>query len=307
MYNPDQNTVYTPTPPPALNKKKKRTRFGNFIRIILIILVLAFIVKAFFLDAFRIPTASMENTLLVGDNILVSKLAYNFHTPRYIPMTSISIPSADLFSISDPERGDVIIFKFPYGTELPDKNSINLVKRIIGLPGDSVQLIKQQVYVNGLEVDFPSSAKLDRINKVPPGTSEKGIFPPDSNWNRDNYGPIVIPRKGELVELNAKNARLWKTLIDRELGRNTLSVEGTVVTIEGKPVHGYTLTKNYYFVLGDNRENSMDSRYWGLVPEDMIIGKAFMIYWSWDPYIPNRKFYNLIEPLRFGRLFKIIR
>ena len=282
MYNPDQKTVYTETPPTVLRPKKKRTRFGNFIRIILIILVIALVVKSFLFDAFRIPTGSMENTLLIGDNIVVNKFAYNFHTPRYVPFTSISIPSVDLFSISTPDRGDVIIFKFPYGSELSGENDINLVKRIVGLPGDTVQIIKQQLYVNGLQIDFPVSTKLDKINKMPMGIREKGIFPPDSNWNKDNFGPVIVPKKGDVIELNTQNAVLWKTLIDREIGKNTLSAEGSVITIEGKPVHGYTLTRNYYFVLGDNRENSMDSRYWGFVPEDMIIGHAFMIYWSWD-------------------------
>lgn len=304
MYNPGQKTVFTEAQSPLIRKQKKRSAFGKFIKVILIALVLAIVIRSFFLDAFRIPTGSMESTLLVGDNILVNKVAYNFHTPRYIPFTSISVPSADIFPISTPDRGDVIIFKFPYGS---NDNDINLVKRIIGLPGDTIQIIKQQLYVNGLEVDYPQYAKLDRINKMPAGTPEKGIFPPDNNWNKDNFGPVVVPRKGELIELNAKNAALWKTLIDRELGKNTLSAEGTVITIEGKPVHGYTLTKDYYFVLGDNRENSMDSRYFGFVPEDSIIGEAFMIYWSWDPYVPNRKFYNMIEPLRFGRLFKTVR
>jgi signal peptidase I len=307
MFNPNQNTVFSETPQTPVRPKKKRTRFGNFIRIILLVIVAALVVKSFFLDAFRIPTGSMENTLLVGDNILVSKVAYSFHTPRYIPLTSVSIPSSDLISFSDPDRGDVIIFKFPYGSDVSDKNTINLVKRVVGLPGDTIQIIDQQVYVNGLEINPPVSAKLNKEDKMAAGTPEKGIFPPDSNWNKDNFGPVIVPGKGDLINLNVENAALWKTLIDRELGKNTLSVEGTVITIEGKPVHGYTLTQNYYFVLGDNRENSMDSRYWGFVPEDMIIGEAFMIYWSWDPYIPNRKFYDLAEPIRFGRLFKIIR
>ncbi len=307
MFNPTQNTVYTENPSPVLKSKKKRTKFGNFIRIIFLILVLAIIVKSFFLEAFRIPTGSMENTLLVGDNILVNKIAYDFHTPRFIPFTTVSIPSVDIFSISTPDIGDVIVFKFPYGSELSDENSINLVKRVVGLPGDKIQIIKQEVYVNGLQIGFPISAKLNKENQMPIGSPEKGIFPSDSNWNKDNYGPVTVPKKGDLIELTPQNAALWKTIIDRELGKNTLSVEGTVITIEGKPVHGYTLTKNYYFVLGDNRENSMDSRYWGFVPEDMIIGKAFMIYWSWDPYIQSRKFYNLIEPIRFDRLFKSIK
>ncbi len=304
MFNPHPKTVFTEAPSSVSDKKKKKSLFGKFIRVILIALVLALIVKSFFLDAFSIPTGSMEYTLLVGDNVLVNELAYSFHTPRYIPLTSISIPSSDILSISSPDRGDVVIFKFPYGS---DENDINLVKRIVGLPGDAVQIIKQQVYVNGLEINYPQYAKLDRINKMPPGNHEQGIFPSDSNWNKDNYGPVVVPKEGQIIELNAKNAAVWKSLIDRELGRNTVSTEGTVVTIDGKPVHGYTLTKNYYFVLGDNRENSMDSRYWGFVPEDMIIGKAFMVYWSWDPYVPERKFYNLIEPLRFGRLFKFVK
>ena len=306
MFNPGQNTVYSETPPPPVIPKKERTKSGIFLRIVLLIIVLAIIVKAFFIDAFRIPTGSMENTLVVGDNVLVNKFAYNFHTPRYVPFTSISIPSADIFSISKPKIGDVIIFKFPYETELASDNSVNLVKRIVALPGDKVQIIKQVVYVNGKELDFPRAVKINREDRLAAGVPEKGIFPPDSNWNKDNYGPITVPKKGDLIDLTPQNAAYWKPIIDRELGKNTLSVEGTVITIEGQPVHGYTLTKDYYFVLGDNRENSMDSRYWGFVPEDMIIGKAFLIYFSWDPYVPNRKFYNVVEPIRFGRFFKSV-
>jgi signal peptidase I len=307
MYNPTQNTVYTGTPETPFNPRPKRSGFGRFIRLILFIFVLALIIRAFFIDAFRIPTGSMENTLLVGDNVLVNKIAYNFHSPRYVPFTSISIPSFDIFSISQPDLGDVIVFKFPYGSELPDENSVNLIKRIAGLPGDTVRIIKQEVFVNGKSLPFPFAVKINRNDRMEAGVVETGIFPPDSSWNKDNYGPIFIPKKGDLIDLNPVNAHLWKTIIDRELGRNTLSVEGTVITIDGKPVHGYTITKNYYFVLGDNRENSMDSRYWGYVPEDMIIGRAFMIYWSWNPFIPERKFYNIVEPIRFDRLFKIIR
>ncbi len=307
MFNPSQNTVYTEAPPPEYIPRKKRSRFGTLIRVLFIILIAAILIKSFLVDAFRIPTGSMENTLLVGDNILVSKVAYDFHTPRYIPFTGISIASADLFSISDPERGDVIVFQFPYGTEIPDANSINLVKRIEGLPGDIIQIKKQEVFVNGKPEPFPFAVKINRDNRMEAGIPEPGIFPDDSAWNKDNYGPITVPKKGQLVDLTPGNARFWKPIIDRELGKNTLSVEGTVITIEGQPVHGYTLTKDYYFVLGDNRENSMDSRYWGFVSRDMIIGEAFMIYWSWDPYVPNRKFYNVVEPIRFDRLFKSIR
>ena len=122
MFNPNQNTVYTEPPPQSIAPEKKKSRFGKFIRIILLILVIVFIIKAFFIDAFRIPTGSMENTLLVGDNVLVNKIAYNFHTPRYIPFTSISIPSFDIFSLSSPGRGDVMIFKFPYGRRAIQKN-----------------------------------------------------------------------------------------------------------------------------------------------------------------------------------------
>lgn len=307
MYTPGQNTVFSEAPPPSLKPKKKRTKLGNFLRIFFLVFLLALIIKSFFIDAFRIPTGSMENTLLVGDNVFVNKLAYSFHTPRYVPFTSISVPSIDLFSTGDPDRGDVIIFKFPYGSELSSENSINLVKRIVGLPGDTIQIINQQVFVNSKPLDFPVTAKVNFKEKMEAGIREKGIFPPDSSWNKDNYGPVVVPRKGALINLNPDNARLWKTLIDRELDKNTLSVEGTVITIEGKPVHGYTLKKNYYFVLGDNRENSMDSRYWGFVPKDMMIGTVFMVYWSWDPYVPNRKFYDIVEPIRFDRIFKIIK
>ena len=279
----------------------------KFLKYIFIALVSALILKSFVVDAFKIPSASMENTLLVGDYILINKVSYDLKTPHYIPLINIWISSFSLVRFKGPERNDVIVFKFPgYPNEFKPSKNTSFVKRIIGLPGDTVQIKKEWVYINGLKISQPQNAilpysKVDKKNII-----DDRIYPPNEKWNNDNYGPIVVPEKGMRIRLDSKNIVEWQALIDREYGYKAVSVEGSVVNIDHKPVRGYTIKKNYYFVMGDNREDSMDSRYWGFVAEDLIIGKAMIIYWSWDSYKTVDKWYDSLNPLRLNRIFKII-
>jgi signal peptidase I len=279
----------------------------KFLKYIIIAFVLALVLKSFFVDAFKIPTASMENTLLVGDYVLIDKASYEIKTPHYIPVINYWIPSYSLISLSEPDRNDVIVFKFPgYPNEFEPSENSSFVKRVIGLPGDTVQIKNENVYINGQMISQPADAILPPapINKK--GIIDDRIFPQNRNWTNDNYGPIVVPKKGMEIRLNAKNIINWEALIDREYGYKAVSVEGTVVNINHQPVRDYTIRKNYYFVMGDNREDSMDSRYWGYVADDLIIGKAFMIYWSWDSFKPVGKWYDFLKPLRLERIFKIV-
>ena len=120
------------------------------------------------------------------------------------------------------------------------------------------------------------------------------------NWNGKDYGPVIVPYKGQKVEVNFKDIDKIGPLINREYEKKVVSVEGSVVNIEGKPVRTYTFKQDHYFVMGDNREISLDSRYWGSIPENLIIGKAELIYWSMNPNLP------VFKSIRFERLFKII-
>lgn len=173
---------------------------------------LALAVKTFVVDAVHVPSASMENTLLVGDFVIVNKFVYGPATPRFIPLVGRSLPSMRLPGPGSPARGDVIVFY------APDSPGARLyVKRIVGLPGDTVMLRAGALIVNGREIPPPASAKPARRPA------------PD-------FGPVVVPDGGE----------------------------------------------KEYFVLGDNRDESLDSRAWGFVAMDRIIGRAMVVYWSVD-------------------------
>lgn len=273
---------------------------SKIILLLLTALILIIFIKSFLIEASEIPSSSMENTLLVGDYIIVNKIAYNFSTPATIPLTNITIPRFKLFNISKPKRNDVIVFQFPgYQWELSPSINKYFIKRIIGLPGDTVQIIKGKVYINNKMLEQPKNALLSETiaqSELP----DNRIFPKGENWNRDNYGPIIVPYRGFKVNISFKNISDWKMLIDREFNTTAVSDEGTFISINGVPTKNYTFRKNYYFVLGDNREYSVDSRYWGFVPDNLIIGKAAFIYWSQN----NSNF--LKDPLEFIRLNRIL-
>ncbi|MFO7444742.1 MAG: signal peptidase I [Ignavibacteriaceae bacterium] len=286
--------------------KEDKFRFKEFLRTIIIALAAAILIKSFFFEAYRIPSGSMEDTLLAGDFILVNKSSYNFSTPETLPLTDVEIPFINILSFGSPELNDVIVFKFPgLRDELFPSSDVSYIKRVMGLPGDTIWIINKEVFVNGRKIILPLTGKTDTLDIRSQNTYEKRIYPEDKPWNRDNYGPLIIPQKGMTVDISHKNFNEIKNVIDREYGRRVLSEEGTVITLEGKPVRSYTFQKNYYFVLGDNRDDSMDSRYWGFVPEDKIAGKAILIYWSWDPF-KQADFTELFNSIRFNRVFKII-
>jgi signal peptidase I len=264
------------------------------------------IIKGFFIDFYKIPTGSMQKTLLIGDYIAINKFSYGISTPHNIPFTEIDIPHVDLVKIKKPEINDVIVFEFPgqlneYGPPVP----FNYVKRVIGRPGDTVEIKDRIVYVNKVPLSTPPGTvfKTEIIGK---GKKDPKLFSLGKNWNIDNYGPVRIPKRGDIIELTGENIGCWGMLINRELEKQTVSTEGSVITIGDTPVKNYTIRKDYYFVLGDNREDSMDSRYWGFVPSDAIIGKALIVYWSWDPFISIINANELYKSIKWNRIFKTI-
>jgi signal peptidase I len=265
---------------------------------------LAILVKAFLIEAFRIPTNSMADTILSGDFVLVNKFVYNIHTPSTIPLTSINIPRLNIITFREPKRNEVIVFQFPDNQyENYSSQDLTLVKRVAGLPGDNVWIVDREVIINNTYLKFPKNAILPKEKSLKYGESDDRIFPKGKNWNKNFYGPIVVPKKGMRIVINPGNISEWESSINHDFGRKAVSVEGSVVMINGKPAREYTFTNNYYFVLGDNRDTSSDSRYWGFVPEDLIIGRADYIYWSVKSTFDFSNPTEIFSSIRFDRIF----
>ena len=258
--------------------------------------------RAFFLGAFRIPTSSMANTLYPGDFIIVNIAAYKFSTPRQIPILGLSIPSLNIFNTGEPEINDLIVFKFPeINSGDAVFNTSNIVKRIVALPGDTLQIINKKIFVNGKEIKLPETVRRSfNIIKLA-GEEDEGIFYSGTGWNSDNYGPVRVPAVGDTLNISTDNIDVWKRLIVYEYEEKVVRKEGSVITIAGKPVRNYVVKKNHYFVIGDNFNNSRDSRYFGFVNEDMILGKAMFIYLSIDNAKSGNGFFSGI---RWNRIFK---
>ncbi len=201
--------------------RKKKTLFREYAEAIIIALLLALFIRAFVVQAFKIPSGSMIPTLLIGDHILVSKFIYGLRNPF---TGTVVIP------VKEPERLDVLVFKFPLNP------SQDFIKRVIGLPGDTVEIIDKKVYINGVQL------------KNDPGVIESDHVIPAGKSPRDNFGPVTVPAAS-------------------------------------------------VFVMGDNRDNSHDSRFWGFVDFQDLKGKAYVLYWSWD-----RDDFNV----RWQRLGKVI-
>jgi len=205
--------------------------------------VLFLIIRAFVVEAFKIPTSSMENTLLVGDFLIVNKAVYGAE----IPGVGLRIPG-----FAEPDRGDVIVFNPPHD---PSKN---YVKRLIGLPGDTLEMRGKDVYVNGHRQAEPYARYLDQGgDAVHPSMGWQHRFLPrtlaatEYSPSRDNWGPLVVPDSS-------------------------------------------------FFVLGDNRDNSEDSRYWGFVGRQAIRGRPWFIYYSFRPALDHRM--SWLRDVRWGRI-----
>ncbi len=205
--------------PPAKAQKHKKGSFKDTSQAVIIAIVLALIIRTFVVQAFKIPSGSMEDTLLVGDHILVSKFAYGMQIPRpaMISFLGMRVPFFEtrLFNLwGGVKRGDIIVFRFP------GDRSKDYIKRAIGLPGDTVEVRDRVVYINGKEINDTHAV-------------HKGNVYGNDTEEGDNFGPYRVP-------------------------------EGRV------------------FAMGDNRENSYDSRFWGPLPMRDIKGRAFLIYFSWN-------------------------
>jgi len=238
-----------------MTRLRKKSRFREYLEAIVIAVILALLIRAYVIQAFKIPSGSMIPTLLVGDHILVNKFIYGIKLP---------FSEKRVFIFRPPRRGDVIVFSFPGNREKEECRSLannisfrishafstgnplylftddcrDFIKRVVAVGGDRIEIRDKKVYVNGVELKEPYIIHNDPlVQKSPP---------------RDNFGPFIVPR-------------------------------------------------NSFFVMGDNRDQSYDSRFWGVVDMKDIKGKAFILYWSW-----NRNG-GLLNKVRWWRIGKLIR
>jgi signal peptidase I len=375
----EKETLRPATSRPAKNK----SAFREWLDSIVFAVVAATLIRWLLMEAFTIPTPSMENSLLVGDFLFVSKLHYGTRTPKtplQVPLTHQTIWGTDIPSyldwiqlpqyrfpgFSEVKSGDVVVFNYPPEIQHPVDLKTNYIKRCIGTPGDKVEIRDLQVYLNGKPMESPprmeneyfvSTTTLvneDRIfrengvsefnaytetyNDTIPGNDESGyivytttaiaeqlksydfvrdvrlvVAPKDVTepslypnsalfkWNRDNYGPVTVPAKGMTIQMTPENVAMYGEVIKYYEGNENVEVTDGKVTLDGKAIDGYTFRQDYYFMMGDNRHNSADSRYWGFVPEDHIVGKAVFVWMSIDPE-PT----SLFNKIRWNRLFRVI-
>lgn len=268
------------------------------------------ILNSFVLASFQVPTGSMENTVMAGDLLFVNKFIYGGTTPPTIPIlgiltgTEIEIPYFRIPGFKDPERGDVIVFIFPGERDLVKARQFQYyLKRCVAVAGDTLQIINKQVYINGKPMTNPEHM-IYRDGIEPPTYYNDQIFPPGKPWNRDNYGPLVIPKKGDVIPLTLDNLREWNIFIQRE-GHSVDVVDGAIL-IDGKPSTSYTVERDYVFGMGDNRDDSLDSRFWGFIPKEYVVGTPMVVYWSWDPNVPLINLFKKIGTIRFSRIATII-
>ena len=280
-------------------QKQSDASLMYIIRLVFYAFVVAVVLKIFIIEAYRIPTSSMEDTLLTGDFLIVNKISYQIETPRTVPFTEIPIPSIKLLTWAKPKTDDVIIFKFPgEREELESAEQIFYLKRVIGTPGDTIRIHKKNVVVNSQWIPPHPKAKFSWRLKSP-GEENAKIFPSGAQWNEDYYGPLVIPYKGMTIILTPETYKMYKQVINREQKREALEYRDKKYFLNDTVISEYKFVNDYYFVMGDNRDDSFDSRYWGLVPRDNIVGKAMFTYFSIDTF--QRSFFDAI---RWSRVFR---
>lgn len=275
--------------------------------LLLTIIIFVFISSAL-IEGSIVPTPSMEKTILTGDRLFINKFVFGPSTPSYIPFTNIELPSFRFPSIREPERGEIIVFRFPGDTDQLKDDAVEFwVKRCVAIPGDTLEIKNKVVYVNHKRSPIPANIFYQKYAIQPEGVKNQKIFPLSKNWNKDNYGPIIIPKKGDKIELTLENIYDWEMIINRELGEEVVDIYPDGIKINGKLTNNYIIKRDYYFMIGDNRDDSYDSRFWGFVPRENIVGTPLLIFWSWDSNIPFSRPFDLLASIRFDRIAKIIK
>ncbi len=279
----------------------------DFVKDIVFVLVAFLFLNSFVVASFVVPTGSMENEIMAGDFLFVNKFLYGGTTPRNIPFLEVRLPWFRLPALRHVERGDVIVFEFPgYRDEVRASEFQFYLKRCVAMSGDTVRVVNRVLLVNGKQSPIPRNMKFNNVRMKPPGYGEEGIFPPGAPYNEDNWGPEVVPSAGDVIPLTAANIDRWRTFVARE-GHAVASLGDGTILIDGTPATSYTVRRNYYVGMGDNRDNSLDSRFWGYIPDENIVGTPMIVYWSWNSDIPIYQIFSKLASVRLGRMGTIIK
>jgi signal peptidase I len=386
----------------ASQPKKKKSFIREWVDAAVFAIVAASIIRIFLVEAYTIPTGSMEGSLLVNDYLFVSKVSYGARTPMTplaVPLVHNTLPFFNCKSYTELvqwgyhrlpgfghiERNDVVVFNFPAGDTValevqqdqdyysllrnynndrafvknnftvlsrPVDKKENYIKRCVGIPGDTIEVRGGYLYVgNKLSKQYPHAKmtytiatngqvsldefveeqdmnpeelnydpnskmyianlsndqvaaikKMNGVIAIAPFVLDKNdtrdnAFPNDTanfKWNRDFYGPFIVPKAGQQVTLSLQNIALYQRII-ANYEHNSLDIKDGKIFINGKETTTYTFQMNYYWMMGDNRHNSADSRYFGFVPDDHIVGKAWFVWLSFGN-----------KGIRWNRLFRSI-
>lgn len=295
-------------------KKKKRVlwvidKFLNLFLIAFGIVVIWVLLQVTTIATFRIPSDSMEPTLLAGDNVLVNKWVMGgriFNIWDAIDGKEVKI--SRLPALGKIKRNDVLVFNFPYPARW-DSIGLNLmsyyVKRCVALPGDTFEIKKAHYRVRGCETSLGNVESQDALMRMAANGTEKdyGIvmsgYPYNGlvNWDIINFGPLYLPARGDDIEMNPKHVALYRNAIEWEQNKKLL-LRGDTVLLNDSVIRNYRFKENYYFMTGDKVMNSQDSRYWGLLPEPFIVGKAVRVWKSVD---------RGTDEIRWKRIFRKIK
>lgn len=243
-----------------------------------IIILAVWIIRTMIFCNYIIPTGSMENTMMTGTFVIGNQIHYGAQTPHKvaIPFTRIGfmLPHAKMPAIKKPQTGDIVIFEYP------QDRMLDYVKRCIGTPGSTVEVRDKKVYVNGELFEDPPEANIN-YNNIRPKTYVNPYMWPSGHGNNDQYPPLYIPKKGDIINLDSANPEYAYNIL--QLEKQKVSYQFGNWYINGERRHTYEVKQDYYFMMGDNRDNSADSRYWGMVPYKYIKGKPTSVqFLLWD-------------------------
>ena len=277
----------------------------SFVKTVVGAIIVVMIINGLAIASFVVPTPSMEKTVMTGDFLFVNKFIYGPSSPQVVPFLNIPLPFFRLPGYRDPERGDVIVFIFPGERDEVDAREFQYyLKRCIAVAGDTLEVKENAVFVNHQEVPLAPNAHYDPAVPVT-SFDQWETFPYGKGFTRSNYGPLRIPKKGDVIPLSIQNLQEWSIFIQRE--GHKVATNGSAILVDGNPVQNYTVQHNYCFGMGDNRDHSKDSRYWGFVPYENVVGTPIMVYWSWNTDLPLSRIFDKLGSVRWSRIFKFIR